>query len=136
MQWPLRRSRSLALIAVLVLSLIYYTTRTYDRNGIKWSRFAYSQYATDSATLCNAVMVFEALDRYGSKADRVLLYPKQWDTTVESAVDRDSQLLNLARKKYKVKLHPIKLLAVTGDGTPGTFGTFLARASIFTELVD
>lgn len=125
--WLHRRSRTLALIGLAVLTLIYYTsTKRHDTatDSIKWSKYAYSQYATDSATVCNAVMVFEALHRLGSRAERVLLYPKEWDTTVESVVDRDSQLLNLARLKYNVKLHPIQLLGVNGDGVPGTFGAY------------
>lgn len=124
MQWIFRRSRVLALVGLCIIALIYYAPYEYSPDGIRWSSFAYSQYATDSATLCNAVMVFEALHRYESKAERVLLYPEQWDTTVESPIDRDSQLLNLARIKYKVKLHPIKMLGVAGDGVPAVPGTF------------
>ena len=66
-------------------------------------------------------MLFEALDRLGSKADRVLLYPEQWDLTVSGPKDRDSQLLNLARDEYNVKLHPIQILAVAGSSQPGSF---------------
>ncbi|KAI9709441.1 MAG: hypothetical protein M1820_003201 [Bogoriella megaspora] len=66
-------------------------------------------------------MVFDALSRLGSKADRVLLYPEQWDLTVESSKDRDSQLLNLAKDKYNAKLQPIQILAITGSNKPGSF---------------
>jgi hypothetical protein len=62
--------------------------------------------------------VFDALDRFGSKADRVLFYPEYWDTRIESSKDRDSQLLVMARDKYKVRLNPIKLLSVEGLRTP------------------
>ncbi|EMD97423.1 glycosyltransferase family 8 protein [Bipolaris maydis ATCC 48331] len=81
---------------------------------INWSSYAYSVYATDSASLCHAVMVLDALARFGSKADRVLFYPEHWDTTVESSRDRDSQLLNLARDVYKARLYPVKPLQVAG----------------------
>ncbi len=37
---------------------------------VNWSRFAYVQYVTNSAYLCNSVMLFETLHRLGSKADR------------------------------------------------------------------
>jgi len=87
--------------------------------NVKWSNYAYSLYATDSATLCHAVLLADALSRLGSKADRVLFYPSYWDTVVSDAKDRDSQLLVLARDKYKVKLHPIELLSV-GGVTKGT----------------
>ena len=84
---------------------------------MKGTKHAYSLYATDSATLCHAVLLFDALAQYGSKADRVLFYPKHWDTVISDSKDRDSQLLVLARDKYKVKLHPITLLSVEGRTT-------------------
>jgi hypothetical protein len=87
--------------------------------AVNWSNYAYSLYATDSATLCHAVLLADALARLGSKADRVLFYPEYWDTIVSDSRDRDSQLLVLARDKYQVKLHPIKLLTVEGV-TKGT----------------
>lgn len=100
---------------------------------INWSSYAYSVYATDSASLCHAVMVLDALARFGSKADRVLFYPEHWDTTVESSRDRDSQLLNLARDVYKARLYPVKPLQVAGRTEsmlsgllkPDTTGTWL-----------
>ncbi|KAL8665670.1 MAG: hypothetical protein Q9168_007646 [Polycauliona sp. 1 TL-2023] len=75
--------------------------------NVNWSHYAYFQYATSSAYLCNSVMLFEALHRLGSKADRILLYPKSWDTQIESRSDRDSQLLVKARDWYKVRLVPV-----------------------------
>lgn len=59
-------------------------------------------------------MVFEALNRLGSRADRILLYPEKWDTQIESVTDRDSQLLVKARDWYKVKLIPVDI-PVTHD---------------------
>jgi hypothetical protein len=111
------------LAGVVVVCWVLYPSRsTSPKKGdatVNWSNYAYSLYATDSATLCHAVLLAEALARLGSKADRVLFYPEYWDTTVEDSKDRDSQLLILARDTYKVKLHPIKLLAVSGV-TKGT----------------
>ncbi|KAL8689675.1 MAG: hypothetical protein Q9218_004705 [Villophora microphyllina] len=82
--------------------------------NVNWSRFAYFQYATSTAYLCNAVMVFESLHRLGSKASRVLVYPEEWDTRIENPSDRDSQLLVKARDWYKVKLVPADI-PVTHD---------------------
>jgi hypothetical protein len=90
-----------------------------DGTTVNWSNYAYSFYATDSATLCHAVLLADALARLGSKADRVLFYPSDWDTIVHGATDRDSQLLRLARDTYNVKLQPIHLLTV-GGRTKGT----------------
>ncbi|KAF2714083.1 glycosyltransferase family 8 protein [Pleomassaria siparia CBS 279.74] len=100
-----------------------------------WTSFAYSLYATDSATLCHALLVFEALARHGSKADRVLFYPNYWDTVIRDSRDRDSQLLVLARDSYKVKLEPIQLLTVEGktkDEWTGTWDKSVTKFMAFT----
>lgn len=93
--------------------------------NVDWSHFAYSQYATDSAYLCNAVMVFEALSRLGSKADRILLYPQEWDTEISDELDRDSQLLVKAREYYNVKLIPVNMPRKENDAWDGSFSKFL-----------
>lgn len=59
--------------------------------------------------MCNCLMVFEALHRLGSKADRVLFYPEEWDLVVEDEYDRVSQLLLEAKHRYNVVLIPIKI---------------------------
>jgi hypothetical protein len=118
---PPRRLRSYVIIIAGILAFFYLlkTVRNWSRlppgsspyiryEAVDWSRFAYSQYVTDTAYLCNAIMVFEALQRLGSRAERILFYPHHWDTDVTSAVDRDSQLLVLARDHYNVQLFPMK----------------------------
>ena len=75
--------------------------------NVDWTRYAYALYATDSAYLCNALMVYDSLSRLGSKADRVLIYPQEWDLDIESSTDRDSQLLVKARDEYAVNLVPV-----------------------------
>lgn len=115
-----RRHAYYLLGLLFVCALLYPSPRRASTKDVtNWSNFAYSLYATDSATLCHAVLVFDALVRLGSKADRVLFFPEHWDTEVTSARDRDSQLLVLARDMYKVKLHPVRLLSVEGR-TKGT----------------
>jgi hypothetical protein len=42
--------------------------------GIIWSRFAYSQYVTDTVYLCNSVMRFEAFNRLERNTERLLVY--------------------------------------------------------------
>ncbi|KAJ9648594.1 hypothetical protein H2199_001449 [Coniosporium tulheliwenetii] len=138
----LRGNRTVVLLlAIIVFLLIFHSGSSSSPNGasffqheaVDWSRYAYSQYATDSAYLCNSVMVFEALHRLGSRADRILFYPKEWDTVVSSSKDRDSQLLVMARDKYKVKLIPTEIPSIkisTNDTTTTTWthsiGKFLA----------
>ena len=85
--------------------------------SIDWSRYAYSQFATTSAHLCNSVMIFEALSRLGSKPQRILYYPSSWDTEISSPRDRDSQLLVKAREWYNVKLIPIDGLEIVNSGS-------------------
>jgi hypothetical protein len=114
-----RRRHAYYLIGFLFVCWVLYPSRkpkpqTGDAIRVNWSNYAYSMYATDGAELCHAVMVLDALARFGSKADRILFYPEHWDTRVDSSQDRDSQLLTLARDKYKAKLNPIQLLEVAG----------------------
>lgn len=90
---------------------------------VDWSRYAYSLYATDGTSLCHAVLLLDALARLGSKADRVLFYPEYWDLTVEDSKDRESQLLLLARDKYKAKLQPTMPLTVEGRTKDNWTGT-------------
>lgn len=71
-------------------------------------------------------MLFEALSRLGSKADRILFYPESWDLTVSDSHDRDSQLLVKAQEDYNVKLIPTEM-EKTGDETwNASFSKFLA----------
>ena len=60
-------------------------------------------------------MMFESLHRLGSKADRVLLHNPQWVSDREGGEDRNAALLSIAAKKYKVKLHPTRLLDERGE---------------------
>jgi hypothetical protein len=115
----LRRHYAYYLLGFLFVCWILYPSRkSAPENGttlkVNWSNYAYSLYATDSAQLCHAVLILEALARFGSKADRVLFYPDHWDTKVDSATDRDSQLLSMARGTYKAKLQPVRPLKVAG----------------------
>jgi hypothetical protein len=77
-----------------------------EDNNVDWSRFAYVQYVTDEAYLCNSVMLFEILNRLGSKADRLIMYPNAIDLSSESS---GSRLLKKAQTEYAVKLIPIEI---------------------------
>lgn len=116
-----QRYRGVIFIAVLLISLFYFLRQTHEQiSDTDWSRFAYVQYATDVHSLCNAYMVFESLQRLGSKAQRVLLYPEEWNEQRWGDNDRSSQLLARAQANYEVRLKPIQLLALDGPGEPGT----------------
>jgi hypothetical protein len=113
----LRHIRTWITIAILVLFIMWQRRERppppplphihYDE--VDWTRFAYTQYATSEVYMCNCLMVFEALHRLGSKADRVLFYPEEWDLIVEDDRDRVSQLLLEAKYKYNVVLIPLKI---------------------------
>ncbi|KAI4594635.1 N-acetylglucosaminyltransferase [Pestalotiopsis sp. 9143b] len=88
------------------------TPLTIDRKNVDWSRFAYTQYVTNPSYLCNSVMIFETLFRLGSKADRVMMYPREFmdPTATESqSMTEEARLLVTARDKYKVKLQPVEI---------------------------
>jgi hypothetical protein len=128
-----RRRYIFYLVGFLVVCWFLYPSRrapvaNTDVFRINWPSYAYSLHATDSAELCNAVLVLDALARFGSKADRVLFYPDHWDTKVDNGKDRDSQLLIMARDKYEAKLHPVQPLQVAGR-TKGMCYKHLAFAS-------
>ena len=79
--------------------------------NVEWSDYAYTQYVTNEKYLCNSLMIFEALHRLESKADRAMMYPQQW-IVPEGAGEQasyESKLLAKARDEYKVKLVPIQV---------------------------
>lgn len=86
-----------------------------SRKQVNWSRFAYTQYATDISYLCNSLMIFEALHRLGSKADRLLMYPYNFILS-EHDSSPEARLLRFARDEYSVKLKPIKVMTKGGGG--------------------
>ena len=75
-------------------------------NSIDWSHFAYVQYVTTKAYLCNSVMLFESLTFLGVKADKVMLYPEEYSIEGENP---ESTLLRKARDEYNVILKPIQI---------------------------
>ena len=115
----LRRYRSHILIVAIVLLFVYWPSGQKD-GPTEWSRFAYVQYATDPHSMCNAYMVFEALKRHGSKADRVLMYPEEWQAERDDPDDRNSQLMIRAKQKFDVKLKPIQVIGIDGPADAGT----------------
>lgn len=75
---------------------------------LDWTQYAYALYATDVEYLCNAVMIFDSLEMYGSRADRLLLYADALGIS-----DKDTQegmLLAKARDELGVKMQPVKVL--------------------------
>ena len=93
-----------------------------DETQVNWSHFAYLQYITAAEHACNSVMVFEALHRLGSKAQRVLLYPQDWgdvnsvNWAPSSSLDRETRKILLkTRDEYHVILKPVDLIRQEGQ---------------------
>lgn len=86
--------------------------------SVDWSRFAYTQYVTNIAYLCNSVMIFETLHRLGSRADRVMMYPEDMMDPAETKPEsEEAKLLVKSRDQYKVKLVPVAVQRRSGgDG--------------------
>jgi len=87
---------------------------------VDWSRFAYTQYVTNSNYLCNSVMLFELLHKLDSQADRLMMYPSEMliDPGAKEATTDDGRLIIKARDEYNVKLAPITVQSrKTNDGT-------------------
>ncbi|KAI1214268.1 glycosyltransferase family 8 protein [Annulohypoxylon truncatum] len=92
---------------------------SYEEAQVNWSRFAYTQYVTNAAYLCNSVMIFETLFRLGSKADRVMMYPEtMMDPGETNPSSEEAKLIVKARDEYKVKLVPVSVQRrAGGDAT-------------------
>ncbi|KAK4074499.1 uncharacterized protein Triagg1_5095 [Trichoderma aggressivum f. europaeum] len=74
-----------------------------ETNGLDWSRYAYTQYVTSSEYLCISAMLLERLHYLGSRADRVLMYPKKMLPDPETNGGggfHDAELLIKARDEY------------------------------------
>ncbi|CAI7588514.1 unnamed protein product [Penicillium palitans] len=140
----LRRVRTWVAVALIILFILWQRRERppppplphihYDE--VDWSRFAYTQYATNEVYMCNCLMVFEALHRLGSKADRVLFYPEEWDLVVEDEYDRVSQLLLEAKHRYNVVLIPIKIEGIQDpavSGSRASWDTSTAKLMAFGE---
>jgi hypothetical protein len=82
--------------------------QTPANSNVDWSRYAYVQYVTNTAYLCNSVMLFEILHRLGTKADKLMMYPASMhpDASSDSV---ESKLLLKAQNEYGVKLMPIQV---------------------------
>lgn len=72
--------------------------------------------------VCNAVMGFKALAQGESMAQRVLMYPSEWDREDEEggkkggSRETSRRLLRAAAKQYKVMLQPIRPVPASIEG--------------------
>lgn len=121
-----KRHRIVFIAVLTTLFFFYLQSQTSQRRSswlshaekdVDWSRFAYTQYVTNSEYLCNSLMFFEALKCHGSRPDRVMMVPESM-LEPEMVNSSDAYLLNKARDEYNVKLVPITIQTNwAGDGT-------------------
>ena len=82
--------------------------------SIKWDDYAYCQYVTNEAYLCNSLMIFESLKRLKAKAQSLMLYPAEWTVGDDTP---PGKLLAKARDEYDVVLVPIHVQRYAGEPT-------------------
>ncbi|CCT71672.1 related to GNT1 alphaN-acetylglucosamine transferase K. lactis [Fusarium fujikuroi] len=121
-----KRHRFVFIAVLTSLFFFYLQSQTGQRRSswlshaekdVDWSRFAYTQYVTNSEYLCNSLMFFEALKRHESRPDRVMMVPESM-LEPEMVNSSDAYLLNKARDEYNVKLVPITIQTNwAGDAT-------------------
>ncbi|KAL8907522.1 MAG: hypothetical protein Q9171_005814 [Xanthocarpia ochracea] len=86
-----------------------------------WAKVAYVQLVREHLHVCNALMLFAALEEQESMAQRVIMYPKEWDATMSDQQVLDPQnetskrLLKNAAKRYRVMLQPVQPMLKNGD---------------------
>ncbi|KAL1596464.1 U1 small nuclear ribonucleoprotein C [Paraconiothyrium brasiliense] len=89
-------------------------------SSMQWSDFAYVQYVTNPSYLCNSLMIFEALRRYTTKAELLMMYPQEWQIPVEinEGAEFETKLLVKARDEYKVQMAPIQVKTFQNEKDP------------------
>ncbi|KAL9601575.1 MAG: hypothetical protein Q9219_002409 [cf. Caloplaca sp. 3 TL-2023] len=97
-----------------------YLARNRPKGG--WAKVAYVQLLREHLHTCNALMLFSVLEEQESMAQRVIMYPQEWDEQVAGQIKVDPQvetskrLLREAAKRYKVMLQPVEpMLKVRGE---------------------
>ncbi|KAL0941332.1 glucose n-acetyltransferase [Colletotrichum truncatum] len=78
-------------------------------------RFAYVQYVTNLDYLCNAVINFGLLRRYGAKEDLVLIHPKSWS---EGQSGEAKALAKLKEARPEINMRAFDVISTSkGDST-------------------
>lgn len=87
-----------------------------------WAKVAYVQLVRKHLHVCNALMLFAVLEDQESMAQRVIMYPKEWDQGVseqkalDPQVETSKRLLREAAMRYRVMLQPVKPILKVEQG--------------------
>ncbi|KAL8670810.1 MAG: hypothetical protein Q9168_004671 [Polycauliona sp. 1 TL-2023] len=84
-----------------------------------WAKVAYVQLVREHLHVCNALLLFSALENQESMAQRIIMYPQEWDVATSEALDpqieTSKRLLRKAAKEYKVMLQPVEPILKAGE---------------------
>jgi hypothetical protein len=91
-----------------------------EGSSVRWADFAYVQYVTNPSYLCNSLMILEALRRHETKADLLMLYPRDWIVPIDDYTNAsyESVLLAHARDLYDAKLRAIEVKTFINEEDP------------------
>ncbi|KAI9663376.1 MAG: N-acetylglucosaminyltransferase [Alyxoria varia] len=154
--WPLSRKATLIIATVLISLMLLTAGSGPARNKLKeykippewmpeskeedshlaqqeanWTQFAYTQYVTDEDYLCNSVMMFETLHYLESKAERVMLFPRDWHDENRTDKSKHAELLRKAETEYSVKLVPVDIQR--GGGEEATWAESYTKLLAFNQ---
>ncbi len=91
-----------------------------------WAKVAYVQLVRQHIEVCGAITEFAQLEKEESMAQRIIMYPREWDAKPHDGaklapqVETSRRLLRKAAKHYKVMLQPIDSIvqAIQSQTTP------------------
>ncbi|KAL0930669.1 alphan-acetylglucosamine transferase [Colletotrichum truncatum] len=92
------------------------------------SRFAYAQYATDINYLCNAVINFNRLERFGAQNDMVLIFPNTW---TQGKSPEAKALRKLHADHPRIILRPLEYLRISKTKASATWADSLNKFHAF-----
>ncbi|CAG8959236.1 hypothetical protein HYFRA_00012594, partial [Hymenoscyphus fraxineus] len=95
-----------------------------DDEEIDWTGFYYAMFVRSERELCEAVMGWSGMEEIGSRAQRVMFYPEDWDRGLEEGEkgerkqERIERLLTAAEELF-VELSPLPALSRIKTWTRG-----------------
>ncbi|KAF6829974.1 alphan-acetylglucosamine transferase [Colletotrichum musicola] len=91
-------------------------------------QFAYAQYATSLNYLCNAIINFHRLDRFGTRHDMVLIFPESWS---EGKTPEAKAIRKLRADHPRLVLRPFEYLRISKTKASATWADSLNKFHAF-----
>ena len=112
-----------------VVEQIYNNT---DLDGVDWSKYAYVLYATSSAHMCNAMMIFAELRKFKTKAQLVMLVNADF---LEEPTKYEYEFTTLTSfsEKFHVKLKPTKIKRINDKHDVNIWISSFTKLMVFNE---